>query len=245
MGIFLPSYSRPSYGYRRSNKPRTPVTLFSYKAEDVWSAAAAATRINGGYLKEATFRYDEDQERSVQVKEANKVLVRQLLEANQGWMEEDVARGAEARAYFAQGGLMKLLEGSANDFETTAISIAQKDVIESAYDLAVLSSLIASAERSAKRDQEAYVKRNLDTKHVGKVGDHFMLRNAEVIAVGNLSDFGKYRVDAKFEGNLFTWWSGKSYAVGSTISAKGKIKGHIRDRATNVAVTQLNYVKEV
>lgn len=245
MGIFLPSYSRPSYGYRRSNKPRTPVTLFSYKAEDVWSAAAAATRINGGYLKEATFRYDEDQERSVQVKEANKVLVRQLLEATQGWIEEDVARGAEARAYFAQGGLMKLLEGSANDFETTAINIAQKDVIESAYDLAVLSSLIASAERSAKRDHEAHVKRNLDTKHVGKVGDHFMLRNAEVIAVGNLSDFGKYRVDAKFDGNLFTWWSSKSYAVGSTISVKGKVKGHINDRATNVAVTQLNYVKEV
>ena len=245
MGIFLPSYSRASYGYRRSNKPKAPVVTFSFKAEDVWSAAAAATRINGGYIKEDTHRYDEDHEVVVRDKQANKTMVRDLLEANQGWTEEDVARGAEARAYYAQGGLIKLLDGSANDFETTAINIAQKETIESNYDLAVLSSLIASAERNAKRDELNNAKRISGSRHVGKVGEHAMLKGVEVLGTGPLTDFGKYRVDARFEGNLYAWWSSKSYAAGTTLNVKGRIKGHTMDRATGVAVTQLNYVKEV
>jgi len=248
MGIFLPSYSRASYGYRRSNKPKAPVVTFSFKAEDVWSAAAAATRINGGYLKEPKFKGQEDANGyfvQIQISEANKVLVRKLLDANQGWTEEDVARGAEARAYYAQGGLIKILEGSANEFETTAISIAQKETIESNYDLAVLSSLIASAERNAKRDELNNAKRISGSRHVGKVGDHMVLKGAEVIGTGSLTDFGKYRVEARFEGNLYAWWSSKSYDAGTTLNVKGKVKGHVTDRTTNVAVTQLNYVKEV
>ena len=110
MGIFIPSYPR---GFSNSNYvPRfkkgykKAAPTFMFKAEDVWSAAAAAQRINGTYLKEATYSYDETSERTVLNKEANKVLVRQLLDANQGWTEEDVARGATARAYW-QTQLMK------------------------------------------------------------------------------------------------------------------------------------------
>lgn len=241
MGIFLPSYSRSSTYYRRSNKPRTPVTTFSYSANDAWSAAAAATRINNGYLKEAKFEYDEDKGGTFLVAEANKVMVRKLLEANQGWTEEDVARGAEARAYWAQGGLIKLMEGSANSFETTAISIAQKEVIDSAYDLAVLSSLIASAERGSKRDELAQVKRVAGSRHVGAVGEKITLTNMEVLSSRYVESIGKYRNEAKLEGNLYAWWGNEIKTA--TVSVKGKIKAHITDRDTGAKVTQLNYTK--
>jgi hypothetical protein len=33
--------------------------------------------------------------------------------------------------------------------------------------------------------------------------------------------------------------------VGDRVTIKGKVKAHYADRDTNVAVTQLNYVKEV
>lgn len=247
MGIFLPSYSRsytPRPAYRTPYKSAKSAPAFMFKAEDVWSAAAAATRINSGYVKEAQYRYDQDTNSQILVKEANKVMVRNLLEAPQGWMEEDVAVGAEARAYW-QNNLVKMIGGTANDFEQTAIALANKEQIETNYDLAVISSLIASAQRGRAKEALIEVKSNTDSKHVGTVGNHFTLHNAEVIAVGNLSDFGKYRVDAKFEGNLFSWWSSKSYAVGSAISVKGKIKGHTKDRDTNTAITQLNYVKNI
>jgi hypothetical protein len=256
MGIFIPSYPRANYSYGRRNrdlgiankypKKAKSTPTFMFKSEDVWSAAAAATRINGGYLKEPVFTSAQNEDGdlvTIQTKDANKALVRKLLEGVQGWTEEDVAVGAEARAYW-QAQLMKLVGGTANDFEQTAINLANKETVENNYDLAVISSLIASAQRGKAREQLNETKSNLDSKHQGTVGDHLVLRNAEVIATGPLADFGKYRVDAKLDGNLYTWWSSKTYAAGSQISVKGKVKGHTKDRATNTAVTQLNYVKE-
>lgn len=248
MGIFIPSYPR---GFSNSNyAPRfkkgykkSPAVTFMFDANNAWSAAAAVTRINNGYLKEALHKYDEVQECVVLDKEANKVLVRKMLDAGQGWTDEDAARGAKAREYW-QAQLMKIVSGTANDFESNAIKVANKEQIESAFDLAVLSSLVASAERGMAKDAANDAKSQLSSVHVGNVGEQMVLKGAEVMTVGAISDFGKYRVDAKFEGNIFTWWSGKTYAVGATISVKGKVKGHIKDRATNAAVTQLNYVKE-
>ena len=242
MTVWLPTYSARTHKNFKARSER-PVTTFSYPAQDAWSAAAAATRINQGYLKEPTFEYDEDQNKSVQTAEANKVMVRKMLEAGQGWTDEDVVRGAEACTYW-QGGLIKLMAGTANNFETSAISIAGKDTIESAYDLAVLSSLIASAERGAKRDEVNHAKSLSDSVHVGKIGEHFRLANVEVIATHYVQAYNKFRIEAKSDGNLYMWWSSKDHKTNDLINVKGKVKAHIIDRATSAKVTQLNYVKE-
>lgn len=249
MGIFTPVYPRGGFAPRRNYPSKTypKKVTFMFKAEDVWSAAAAATRINEGYLKEPKFKGHEDANGyfvQTQTHEANKTLVRKLLDANQGWTEEDVAVGAEARAYW-QAQLMKIVGDRANDFERMAIAVANKETIENNYDLAVLSSLIASAQRGKTRDAVNDVKLSVDSKPQGVVGEHMVLKNAEVLTVGPMADFGKFRVDVKCEDNLYTWWSGVSYATGAKISVKGKVKGHIKDRGTNAAVTQLNYVKEI
>lgn len=251
MGIFIPSYPRGFAGtnYPRKSWPkkRPAAATFMFKSEDVWAAAAAAMRVNGEYLKEPQFKAVLDSEgyqQMVQTKEANKVMVRKMLGENQGWTDEDVSRGATAREYW-QSQLLKIVGGTANDFEQTAISIANKEQIETSYDVAVVASLIASAERNKTKDAANDVKLQTNSKHVGTVGEKIELTNAEVLAVSGLTDFGKYRVDVKCEGNLYTWWSGKSYKSGDWVSVKGKVKGHVVDRGTNVAVTQLNYVKEV
>lgn len=251
MGIFIPSYPRGfSYGYRkgpRKTYPKKTTVSFMYNAEDVWSAAAAATAMNGGYIKESTFRAvldDDGTQIVVPDKEANKLMVRKMLERGQGWTEADVARGAAARTYW-KAQLMKIVGSTANDFEKTAITAANKEQIDSALDVAVISSLVASAERGAVRDQVNDVKMNSDSKFQGKLGEHLVLTNAEVISCGNISDFGKYRVDAKCGENLYTWWSGLAYNPGDAVSVKGKVKGHQKDRATGSEITQLNYVKGI
>jgi len=180
------------------------VTTFSYAAQDAWSAAAAATRINEGYLKEPKFEYDDDQEQLVQNAQANKVIVRKMLEAGQGWTDEDVQRGAEACAYW-QGGLIKIMAGTANSFESSAISIAGKETIESAYDLAVLSSLIASAERGVKRDEVNHAKSLSNSVHVGSIKGTLSLKHAEVIATHYVQAYNKFRIEVKCDSNLYTW----------------------------------------
>lgn len=217
---------------------------FDYATADGWSAAAAAMRINGVYLKEDSYKYDEATNTSTLDKSANKWLVKKMLEAGNGWTEEDVARGEAARTYW-QSMLLKMMTSNANEFEQNAIRIANGERLENNYDVAVLSSLIASAERGMARDVINDVKANLPSKFQGKQGDTLVIKNAEVINVGSITDFGKYRVDVNAEGNLYSWWSSKTYTPGSVISVKGRVKSHYNDRATNTQVTQLNYVKEV
>jgi hypothetical protein len=243
MGYYRKAYApRVSAGY---NKPQK--AAFMYKAEDVWAAAAAAMRVNGQYLKEPTFRTvtDENSYTSmVQEKEANKVLVRQMLAANTTYTEEDIERGAVARKYW-QDSLLRMLGGAANDFEQTAIALANKEQIETVYDVSVIASLIASADRALAREAVKEVKLQTNSVHVGKVKDNVVVRDAEVLTVRYNANFGKYRVDVRSNGNLFSWWASKDYTVGARVNIKGKVKAHYADRDTNVAVTQLNYVKEV
>ena len=237
MANWMPAYSSPRhYMPVRSNKPRTPVTTFTYDAKDAWSAAAAVTRLNGGYVKEEY--YDADHEARIK---PNKVLVREMLEAGRGWTDEDVARGAEAREYW-KGGLIKIMAGTANSFESSAISIAGKDTIESAYDLAVLSSLVASADRGAKRDELNQVKSTMASQHVGRLGDAIQLDGAEIMSSRFVASIGKNRNEARHGDNLYTWW-GHAHATGAKVSIKGKVKAHITDRDTGAKVTQLNYTK--
>jgi hypothetical protein len=237
----LPNFSKPYSGVKAK-------AVFMYAAEDVWAAAAAATHINGGYLKEATFRAvtdDNGYTTMVQDKEANKVMVRNMLATgNKPWDKADVERGAAAREYW-KNNLLKLLSGAANDFEQTAINLANKEQIESVYDVSVISSLIASAERALARDAVKEVKAQTNSKHQGKIGERLDIIEAEVISIRLNADFGKYRVDVRSNDNLYSWWSSKNYEVGARVTVKGKVKSHYADRDTNVAVTQLNYVKEV
>lgn len=234
----LPNFSKPYSGAKAK-------AVFMYKSEDVWAAAACATRINGGYIKEPTYKYDEAQNASVLDKEANKVMVRNMLATgSKSWGEEDIARGNAAREYWKTN-LLKMLSGAANDFEQTAINLANKETIETVYDVSVISSLIASAERGMEREAVKEVKLQTNSVHVGAVKDNVRIVDAEVLTVRYNANFGKYRVDVRSNGNLFSWWSSEDFKVGARVNVKGKVKAHYSDRDTNVAVTQLNYVKEV
>jgi hypothetical protein len=234
----LPNFSKPYSGAKAK-------AVFMYKAEDVWAAAACANRINGGYVKEATFKWDEALHQSVLDKEANKVMVRNMLATGaKAWGEEDIERGNAAREYWKTN-LLKMLSGAANDFEQTAIALANKEQIETVYDVSVISSLIASAERALAKDAVNDIKMQSNSVHVGKVKDNVMVPDAEVLTVRYNNNFGMYRVDVRSKGNLFSWWSKKNYTVGDRVTIKGKVKAHYADRDTNVAVTQLNYVKEI
>lgn len=237
----LPNFSKPYNGAKAK-------AAFMYKAEDVWAAAACATQINNGYLKEATFRSVTDEDgytTMVQDKEANKVMVRNMLATGaKAWSDEDVERGNKAREYWKTN-LLKMLSGAANDFEQTAIALANKEQIETVYDVSVISSLVASAERALAKDAANDIKMQTNSVHVGKVKENVMVPDAEVLTVRYNNNFGMYRVDVRSKGNLFSWWSKKNYTVGDRVTIKGKVKAHYADRDTNVAVTQLHYVKEV
>jgi hypothetical protein len=116
-------------------------------ADNVWAAACQAQRFNGSYVKLSVLT-EED-------KSSNKLSNRQLIETfmvdSSLITEEDMAQGKKVRAFY-QAFTFKILQGKhLNDFDNTAMVIANRDVITSNYDVAVIASLPSCYERGVKR----------------------------------------------------------------------------------------------
>lgn len=116
-------------------------------ADNVWGAACQAQRINGSYVKLSVLT-EED-------KSSNKLSNRQLIETfmvdSSLITEEDMAQGKKVRAFY-QAFTFKILQGKRlSEFDNTAMLIANRDIITSAYDVAVIASLPSSYERGIKK----------------------------------------------------------------------------------------------
>jgi len=116
-------------------------------ADNVWAAACQAQRFNGSYVKLSVLT-EED-------KSSNKLSNRQLIETfmvdSSLITEEDMAQGKKVRAFY-QAFTFKILQGKQlSDFDNTAMVIANRDVITSNYDVAVIASLPSCYERGVKR----------------------------------------------------------------------------------------------
>lgn len=213
--------------------------MMSYDAWKVWAAAAAATRINGGYFKEDKSYFDFELEKSVTLHVANKTLVLDMLRNDGGWTDEDIEEGRQAREHW-QGGIIKILSDSANPFEKTAISISNKDVIDSFYDIAVLGSLIASYHRAVKVEKIRELKGN--SKLIGKIGENLAVEGA-VISSHYSQEYKKCRNELLTnDGNVVCWWG--AALTSPRVAIRGKVKSHRIER-NGSNVTQLNYVKIV
>ena len=126
-----------------------------FTADQVWGAAVAADRINGGYIKEALWGTGDSGE-DRKIKEANKIIVKDWLRANSFSLitAADIDQGREVRNYF-NGFLLKEIAGKINDFERQALQIAQKDEFtgRDMYDFAVVSCLPAAMLRDQAKKE--------------------------------------------------------------------------------------------
>ena len=128
-----------------------------FTADQVWGLAVRADVQNDGYCKEpvyeATASFGIDY--SKPIKQANKVLVKQWLRDNVQPTADEIAAGQEYRRYFNTF-TMKVLTGKINDFEQTALKIAQKDEFtgRDMLDFAVVSCLPSVARRDQQRTDE-------------------------------------------------------------------------------------------
>jgi hypothetical protein len=119
----------------------------NHNADDVWSAAVAAQRINGSYVKLAMISESDPD----LTKLSNRMLVERLLVDQSGLTDEDREQGKKVRAFY-QGFTFKILQGKRlSEFDNTAMLISNRDVIESTYDIAVIASLPSCYERGVVR----------------------------------------------------------------------------------------------
>jgi len=212
-----------------------------FTADQVWGLAVAADRINGGYFKEPVWTQPDNDLTGpmVLVKDANKLLVKQWLRANNFTVatEADIEKGREVRNYF-NGFLLKQISGKINDFEQQALRIAQMDEFtgRNLLEFAIVSCLPSVMIRDQSRNELAREVR-ASTQLQGAVGDKIQ-GEIEVVKSYYSKDYDKFRVTAKLVDSFVDFWYNTNLEAGQKLSIKAKIKSVRGDNTT-----QLNFVK--
>jgi len=210
----------------------------SYSTDEVFAAACAAQRINGEYLKDDKILYDTDGYVLSVDKVANKKLTSQFLRGDFDINDEDRALGQEVRQY-CNSLTFKILQGKTlSDFEQTMLKIADKEIVDSFYDIAVVSSLPASYERSKARREQSNRLRDHQGCLSQAEGTAVDLE-IEVVRCNYSNNWNTYYVTAIVENAVVFFAFRDQIEIGSKIRVKGKIKSHKEDR------TQLSRVKVI
>jgi hypothetical protein len=124
-----------------------------FTADQVWAAAAAAHRINEGYLKEDVWMHNATP--PYLFKTANKQLVKKWLR-EQDFSEvtsQDIEAGQKIRGHF-KGYTLQAIRGGLNDFQAQALRIATMDTFtgRNMLEFAIVSCLPSVAERDSVRN---------------------------------------------------------------------------------------------
>jgi len=200
-------------------------------ADDVWAAACAAQRINGRYIKNL-IDISEGQDTAT-----NRILVDRHL-GNPSLITEADRKQAELVRKYYKAFTFKILQGKKlNEFDNNAMVIANRDVITSTYDLAVIASLPSCYERAIKRDN---INRKLESAtggYIGNIGDKVQV-SVEVVRSNFSQQWNVFFVSGITSNDQAVFFSYKqAIDPGTVIVAQGTVKAH-RDKST-----QLNRVK--
>lgn len=202
-----------------------------YNVADVFAAACAAHRVNGGYVKYA----EHDDEGNV-VKQPNKYLIRDVLNGSFAILNEDRDL-SEKVMQFCRSLTFKLLSDKRlSDFEASMLSIVEKETTDSNYDIAVASSLPASYERSLVRAEQNVRLREASGCIDADIGSKVEL-DIEVVRCNYSNEWGVFYVTAITDSGVVFFARSIKIEVGSKIRIRGKVKRHKEDR------TQVSHVK--
>ena len=204
-----------------------------YSVADVFAAACAAHRINGGYLKASEL----DDEGNV-IKQPNRYLTQDCLRGEIGMTLEDHEMGDKVRQH-CNGLSFKIITGKTlSDFEQAMLTIADKETTDSNYDIAVIASLPASYERAQARIQQDIMLREKSGTLNNAVGDKVEL-DIEVVRCNYSNNWDTHFVTATVDNAVVFFASRNKIELGSKLRIKGKVKAHKEDR------TQLSHVKVI
>lgn len=217
------------------------VLQVGHSVSDVWAAACAAQRVNGGYYKEASYEWDEAAGINRLIKRRNRDIMMEFLQNPDRILIEDVEAGEQVRDFLQKDLVFRAVKSQLTEFDNSISKcLAVQDrfyTVGNRYELAVVAALPNSARRSQERqtaDQRMQFARG---GLLGKVGEK-VTANVEVIRTFYKKEFNIFFVTGiTDQDQVVSFGLKENFDVGTSITIKGKVKAH-RDN-----LTQLNYVK--
>jgi hypothetical protein len=207
--------------------------VLNHNADDVWSAAVAAQRINGSYIKLSMISESDPD----LTKLSNRMIVERLLVDQSGVTDEDREQGKKVRSFY-QAFTFKILKGTRlSEFDNTAMLISNRDVIEGNYDVAVIASLPSCYERGVVR-QTADQRVNFATGGlIGKLNDKVSVSIEVLKSIYSQKWMTHYVTGITGDDQVVFFAYKSELPIGKMFDIYGTVKAH-RD-----TTTQLNRVK--
>jgi hypothetical protein len=216
-------------------KTKTQKVSVHHDADNVWSAACAAQRINGSYIKLSVISESDP----ATTKLSNRMIVEQLLADLSGITDKDREQGVKVRAFY-QAYTFKILQGKQlSDFDNNAMLIANREFITGNYDVAVIASLPSCYERGVVR-QSADQRVNFATGgFIGKANDKVTASIEVLKSVFSMKWNTNYVTGITTDDQIVFFAYKEALDIGKVLNINGTVKAH-RDNST-----QLNRVKVI
>lgn len=230
-----------TYQPRQTCKSNARPTGVNHSVDNVWGAAVAANRINGGYVKDTSYGFGKNEDSAEILRRRNRDIMVDILANPAVLTVEDIAQGQECRKFLQNDLMFRTLKGKTNDFDNAVCKVlAVQDQFNNRdhkYELAIVACLPQSVERSTARQKSESRVQFAQGGLVGNIGDKIQL-NAEVLTSNYSKQYNIYWVRAITDADQAVFFSNKeSFDVGAHLTIKGTVKAH-KDN-----LTQLNRVK--
>ena len=215
----------------RSN---TKKVVLNFNADDVWASACQAQQTNNAYVKLSMLS-----EPGTTFTLSNRTIMETLLADTSKITDEARAEGKTVRAFY-QAFTFKILQGKhLSEFDNNSMVIANRDIITSTYDLAVIASLPSCYQRGVVRqtvDQRVNFARG---GLIGIVGNKVSTSIEVLRSVYSQSYNVNFVTGINSDDQVVFFAYKKELEVGKMYDIYGTVKGH-RDNTT-----QLNRVKVI
>ena len=209
----------------------------TYSANDVWAVACKAQRLNKEYIK---FVPEGSK------KETNREIMYRLLEEGSKHLTvADKNEGVKVRQHYQAMTFKLLTDDYVSEFDKTAMAIADRDLLDSKLDIAIIASLPSAYIRSnVRKVQDQTVAQATTDKMVGKIKDRVDLK-VTVLKSFLSHKWNCYFITAVTENEEVVFFGSSKInpKIGDSLDIRGTVKSHRSDE--NGMVTQLNRVQQV
>lgn len=234
----IDDYDEPQkYQPRRTWKPRAQPQGNRYATDLVWGAACAAQRINGAYVKETQYRFDEALNTTVPTVKRNRNIMEEILDNPAMLMPEDIAQGQECRKFLQQDITFRALKGQLREFDGSVSKVLavedEFDSVKHKLELAVVACLPQSHARALERQAIQERVRQTTGDYVGQPGDK-VRATVEIVKTNYSQQWNTWYATGITSNNQAVFFAYRSeLAKGTTVDIQGTVKAH-RDGATQL-----------
>ena len=202
-------------------------------ADQVWAAACAAYRVNGGYLK-----HPEVTDQGAITRPTNRELVRLYLVEPGAVTADDVEQGRKCRQDLLKQTTMAVLKNQATEWTLLTAEMAALDTITTDYQVSVITAMPKSHIQNLTRETVDSRLAYCETQPVG-TDNQLITVQGEVVRSNYSAKWNTFYVTMITDSNHQVFFAYReTLEPGRLVKLRGRVKRHA-DRATQLSRVKL------